>query len=287
MHILLIGIVPVEIELVLYELVSVQKFVKISDLNMHLNDFFVKNYVDKRNKPPAINSFDSNGGGLLQSMKAVQMWSLLKYLLHIIGDKIPHNNDYWIFLLHLSKLVDLILAQSFTHGMIAYLSQLISEHLHLYKQLFANNVRLNSKHHLLVHLSTIITKSGPLTGMCCLRYELKNSFFKRSTNIMCNFTNFCKTLAYGHKCYSLYATLSGHHIRNYVVPGKVNKVCLMSAPYWHAVCAKLGCEGTDFILTMSKLSRVTLEFKTENCFVTGEDEIIFGRAIFAFLLHDD
>ena len=45
MHILLKGIIPVEIELVLYELVSVQKFVKISDLNMHLNDFFVKNYV--------------------------------------------------------------------------------------------------------------------------------------------------------------------------------------------------------------------------------------------------
>ena len=87
MHILLKGIVPVEIGLVLYELVIVQKFVKISDLNMRLNDFFVKNYVDKRNKPPEINSFDSNGGGLSQSMTAVQMWSLLKYLPLIIGDK--------------------------------------------------------------------------------------------------------------------------------------------------------------------------------------------------------
>ena len=105
---------------------------------------------------------------------------------------------------------------------------------------------------------------------------------------MCNFTNFCKTLAYHHQCYSLYAILSGHHIRNYVVPGKVNKVCLMSVPYCNAVCAKLGCEGTDFILTTSKLSRSTLEYKTKNCFVTGENEIIFGRAIcFASLLHDD
>ena len=174
--------------------------------------------------------------------------------------------------------------------MIAYLSQLISEHLHLFKKLFGNNVRLKPKHHLLVHLPTIITKSGPLIGMCCLRYELKNSFFKRSANIMCNFTNVCKTLAYRHQCYLLYATLSGHHIRNYVVPGKVNKVCLMSAPYCNAVCAKLGCEETDLILTTSKLSRATLEYKTENCFVIGEDEdeIIFGRVIcFASLLHNE
>ena len=162
MHILLKGIVPVEIGLVLYELVIVQKFVKISDLNMRLNDFFVKNYVDKRNKSPEINSFDSNGGGLSQSMTAVQMTSLLKYLPLIIGGKIQHDNDYWLFLLHLSKLVDFIFAPSFTHGMIAYLSQLISEHLHLFKQLFANNISLKSKHHLLVYLSTIITKSGPL-----------------------------------------------------------------------------------------------------------------------------
>ena len=252
MHILLEGIISVEIGLVLYELVTVQKFVKISDLNTRLNDFFVKNYVDKRNKSPTINSFDSNGGGLSPSMKAVQMWSLLRYLPLIIGNKIPHDNDYWLFLLHLSELVDLIFAPSFTRGMIAYLSQLISEHLHLFKKLFGNNVRLKPKHHLLVHLPTIITKSGPLIGMCYLRYELKNSFFKRSANIMCNFTNVCKILAYRHQCYLLDATLSGHHIRNYVVPGKVNKVCLMSAPYCNAVCAKLGCERTDLILTTSK-----------------------------------
>ena len=288
MHILLKGIAPVEIGLVLCELVIVHKFVKISDLNMRLNNFFVKNYVDKRNKPPAINSFDSNGVGLSQSMKAGQMWSLLKYLPLIIDDKIQHDNNYWLFLLHLSKLVDLISAPSFTHGMIAYLSQLISEHLHLFKQLFVNNASLKSKHHLLVHLSTIITKSGPLIGMCCLCYELKSSFFKLSANILCNFTNVCKTLAYRYQCYSLYATLSGIHIRNYVEPGKVNKVCLMSAPYCHVVCAKLGCEGPDFVLTTSKLSRATLEYKTKNCFVTGENEINFGRAIyFASLLHDD
>jgi len=44
--------------------------------------------------------------------------------------------------------------------------------------------------------------------MNCMRYELKNSFFKRCAHIMCNFANICQTLAYRHEQNSLFLKLT-------------------------------------------------------------------------------
>ena len=59
-------------------------------------------------------------------------------------------------------------------------------------------------------------QAGPLTGMSCLCYELKNSFFKRRANSMYCFRNVCNTLGYRHQQFALYTNLSGSHIRDFV-----------------------------------------------------------------------
>lgn len=64
-----------------------------------------------------------------------------------------------------------------------------------------------------LYLCNIALKSGPLVGMSCMRYELKNSFFKRCAHIVCNFNNICHTLAYRHQQQALYAQLSNTHMR--------------------------------------------------------------------------
>lgn len=79
-----------------------------------------------------------------------------------------------------------------------------------------NAVSLKPKHHLLVHLPTINLQNGPLTGMSCLRYELKNSFFKCSAHAVGNFRNISKTLACRHQQQAFMAKLSGEHVRNFI-----------------------------------------------------------------------
>jgi hypothetical protein len=69
------------------------------------------------------------------SMKAVQVWCLLKYLPLIIGEFVPCDDENWLFLLHLSELVDLIFAPKFTIGTVSYLRELIADHLQQFKQL--------------------------------------------------------------------------------------------------------------------------------------------------------
>jgi len=82
-------------------------------------------------------------------------------------------------LLHLSHLVDLIFAPCFTHEMTVSMKHVISDHLSMFVKLCSSEeVRLRPKHHFLVHLPAIVLKSGPLVGMSCMPYELKNSFFQ-------------------------------------------------------------------------------------------------------------
>lgn len=281
MHILLEGIVPVEIGCVLYMLLTVKKVVTLSDLNKRIVSFFAHNWVDKKNRPPELNAIEQLGHGLSPSMKAVQCWTLLRFLPILLGSDIDDDDEYWVLLLHLSHLVDVVFAPKFTRSMITYLKVLIGDHLHVFTSLFGDTVKLRAKHHLLVHLPTIILKSGPLVGMCCLKYELKNSFFKRSASIMCNFMNVCKTLAYRHQCNALYAILSGAHVRDYAVPGKTVRTALSATPYCNAVLSAIGCESTELADVAAKLSRATVVYNVGSALVIGEsnDLPVFGKIV--------
>lgn len=91
------------------------------------------------------------------SMKAVQCWSLLRYLPLIVGDLVPSDDQHWLFLLHFCHLVDILFAPVFTVGMVEYLHELIAEHLHTMKELFGDVCKLKPKHHLMVHFPTVET----------------------------------------------------------------------------------------------------------------------------------
>lgn len=114
-------------------------------------------------------------------MKALKYWALLKYLPLDLGWHIKKPNRRWDFLLHLCHMVDLIFALRLMRGMVSYMKDLTEEHLELFSVLYLHSewgVRLRPKHHMLVHLPSINLKSRPLHGMSCMKYEMKNSFFK-------------------------------------------------------------------------------------------------------------
>jgi len=80
MHIVLEGIIPVEIGCVLYGLCVDKTLLDLGRVNCELNTFWGQLTVSKNDKPPAFNQLLELGMGITPSMKAIQYWSLLKKL---------------------------------------------------------------------------------------------------------------------------------------------------------------------------------------------------------------
>ena len=280
LHIVLEGIVTVELGCILYALCG-DKVITVETLNAAVVTFWGKLSVNKCDKPPAINRVLDLGMGISPSMKAVQCWALLKYLPVIIGNLIPEGNVHWDFLLHLSHLVDLLFATRFTRGMVAYLRDVIEDHLTKYYDLW--KVKLRPKHHLLVHLPDIILKSGPLVGMSCLKYEMKNSFFKRTAKTICNFRNVCFTLANRHQQRVLDSWLANDHIRDIIVVTNQFQVPLCSLAFCASVCQKFNIEATDDIAVTKKINVATVQYTVGNHIVldceTESGMPIFGKIV--------
>jgi len=259
MHVLLEGIVPVELGCVLYSLCVQKKLFTIDEFNMRMSYFWSAINVDRRYRPPELSS-PEEGHKIGPSMKAIQCWSLLKYMPLIIGDVVPESDPYWQFMLHLGHLVDLVFAPTFTAGMIAYLREVIADHLFTMKELYGDVCTLKPKHHLMVHFPTIIEHSGPLVGMSCMRYEMKHCFFKRCAHSMYCFRNIAKTLAYRHQQFSLYANLTGAHIREHVTVSSYSVVTVFSLPFGSVVARHFNIELTDSIFVANRLSRASVEY---------------------------
>lgn len=274
MHTVLEGIVLTELSCVLFHLCNEYHELSLSVLNSRMHSFWSVINVDKGNKPPELNHIDKPGR-LYPSMKAIQSWALLKYLPLLLGDVVPADDKHWLFLLHLSELVDILFAPVFTVGMVTYLRHLIADHLVTFSELYSvgdSGIRLKPKHHLLVHLPTIILRSGPLVGMNCMRYELKNSFFKRCSHIMCNFSNVCKTLAYRHQQYSLFSKLSSSHVRNAIVVGHNSSKPVCTLDCADVLCSHFGIEQTDDVFIATRIERASIVYKAGHHVVVGVDE---------------
>jgi hypothetical protein len=118
--------------------------------------------------------------------------------------------------------------------------------------------------------------------MSCMRYELKNSFFKRSANIMCNFTNVCKTLAYRHQYYALHAVLSNEHCRHVIQSTGTQVLPLCDTPYCDVLCETVGCKATSMVTTARGLNFGSLYLRNGCFLATGyvtDDDLSFGRVL--------
>jgi hypothetical protein len=238
--------------------------------------------VDRKKKQPHLNTVMPPGSGLNPSMKATQCWALLKYLPLIIGDRVPVGDERYKLLLHLSELADLAFAPRFTLGLVSYMKQVIKDHLTMFVQLYGGRVRLKPKHHHLVHLPTIVLKNGPLIGMCCLKYELKNSFFKRSSHIVCNFINICKTLAYRHQHFALYSLLSNSYNRDFVVVGQSSSTAaanVLQGIVKDLLCVVLQVDATAEITVACRLKRSSTDYRKGHYLIAeiADDEPVFGE----------
>jgi len=280
MHTILEGIVQVELSCVLYQLCNIKRVFTYDMLSAKIASFWGAINVEKCNKPPDLSHIDKPGR-LYPSMKAVQSWALLKYLPLIIGDVVAEDDEHWLFLLHLSELVDYLFSPVYTVGMVAFLRDMIADHLSMFSELYVNDetgTRLKPKHHFLLHLPTVILQSGPLIGVNCMRYELKNSFFKRCSHIMCNFTSVCKTLAYRHQQHSLFSKLTNANVRDAIVVDHSSSDIVSNYAFDDALCARFEVEKTDDICIAKRVERASLAYKVGQHLVIDFEELpVFGK----------
>jgi hypothetical protein len=164
------------------------------------------------------------------------------------------------------------------------MKDLIEEHLEIFSALYLHSewgVRLHPKHHMLVNLPSIVLKSGPLVGMSCMKYVMKNSFFKRYAHTVCNFTNICLTLAHRHQQRCLQSLLSGSHIRDAVHVAHPSNCSVFMLPFSSLLCSEFNVESTDNITLATKLNVGTLLYAEGNCVIVDYvfDNPEFGKII--------
>ena len=118
--------------------------------------------------------------------------------------------------------------------------------------------------------------------MSCFRYELKNCFFKRSSHVVCNFINICKTLAYRHQHNALFSVLSNRFKRNCYIVGKSecsSPNSLRNGLLSELICTASGIAADENIVVAYKLQRDSVEVHKGHCVVidTQDDELVFGQ----------
>lgn len=126
----------------------------------------------------------------------------------MIGDLIPRCNRYWNLLLLLLQCMEFIFSPSITPGATIFLAYIIEEHHRLFLELYPH-LHLCPKYHFMLHYPRAIMKLGPLVHFWAMLFELKHGFFKRVSQVTCNFKNICKTMAFRHQMMQCYTFLSG------------------------------------------------------------------------------
>lgn len=253
MNTLLEGIVPFEIGCILSQLVGHDKLFTLAAVNQKLAAYYALSSVEKKDKPLEISSVQCTGKGISPSMKAVQIWSLLRFLPLVLHELVPTKNLYVTLLQHLCYLTSIVFSPCFTPGVLIFLEDFIADHLTMFKNAFPD-VTLKPKHHFLIHYPNIIRANGPPMSYSCLRYELKNSFFKRSAHIVCNFRNITQTLAARHQYSAFFGRLSGKDLRDFVLVNKSDRVFVSSLPGCNVVCTDFNCTVHDEVFVSDVLN---------------------------------
>ena len=153
---------------------------------------------DKENKPIEIHNLGDH-----MKQTAARMWYLVRLLPFLIGHIIPEGNQYWQLFLGLKLIIEIVFAPQLNTDILAYLHQLIQEHLLLFCELFPDK-NLKPKQHYLIHYPQHLLDFGPLRRCWCMRFEAKHNYFRRLIAIVKNFKNVCKTLAVRHQMLQTY-----------------------------------------------------------------------------------
>ena len=140
-----------------------------------------------------------------------------------------------------------VFAPKFANSMLVYFTELYEEHLILYQKLWPG-CSIKPKQHYLIHIKTIVEHTGPPTFNSCMKYELRNNFFKRSTHTICNFKNIPKSLAFWNQMAALYNLFENKHFRSCCIKShKLITILVTSLPNHTVIRARLKMQENDIV----------------------------------------
>lgn len=267
MHDMLEGVCPFEVKLLLYYFIYDAQFISLQILNQRIKAFNY-GFCDRKNKPSQLmytrlhNHIDHKLG-----QKAAQMWCFTRMLPLLIGDKIPIGNDHFELLLLLLQCMNIIFAPVVSIAQTGHLKGLIQDHHELLKSIFPD-VNLINKHHHMIHYPMCMRMSGPLTGMQCMKYELKHNSSKRLGHVNCNFKNICKSVAYRHQIYQC-ANWHSSGLRSEVQCKGGSLYTIRNLPGSDKITASLDLDQDDEVYVAKEVTLFGTEYIPNLFVVTG------------------
>ena len=174
MHIMLEGVVPLEMKCVLKHLILSGE-IDLDFINLCINGFtYSPSDVKDKPCPISVSIMASNDNKLKQS--SGQMLILLKILPYILNSIKGHN--YVKFIIELIEITQIIFAPLLFRETLQKLRAMIEKHLKTFRELFPEN-NITLKQHYMLHFPSQIEALGPLTRHMCMRFESKHRFFKK------------------------------------------------------------------------------------------------------------
>jgi hypothetical protein len=215
-HDLFEGVAARDVALIIKHFVKVEKYLTYQQMNRLLTQFMYAG-SDAKNKPCELKD-----GADKISGNAVQNWCFLRLLPLLIGDQIPNKeNPFWMLLLSLRVIVQLICAPANSLNQVALLKDYVTDYLQTRVALFPGRCT-TPKHHFLAHYAGFILQFGPLIRLWTLRYESKHSNFENCVRKLRNFKNVCSTLADRHQLLQAYLSEGMFSLHNLLLMHRLN-----------------------------------------------------------------
>lgn len=194
-HDLMEGVVIHDLKLFITYFID-QEWFSLDQLNEAIENFPYST-EDGRDRPAKLSV---NQQGVIKLCGgAWQIWTFLRLFPLIINNYIKDEYDeYWIALMKLTELVEIVCAPKIHISHLGFLDALCHDYISSRKELFPT-VRLRPKHHYLTHYALLIYLFGPLIKVWTLRFESKHSFFKRTAHAGKNFINILFSLSMRHE----------------------------------------------------------------------------------------
>ena len=284
MHAMPEGNLPNVTGCVLYELITVQKFMSFEELNRRIRWLFQGLNVDKGNTPAELNQINLPGEGLSPKLTANEMLSFFRYLPLILGPVIPEGNIHWALFLQLQTITDIAYAPVLTDEMLDYFEEIYEDHMLLFKELYPE-LTIKPKQHFLVHFKTVVKENGPLRHLSCMKYELRNGFFKRLSHVVCNFKNISKTLTMRNQYTSLAHAVNNKNIRDeFDCSFKVKKTVLQSLDFSDLVSRAMEIPLHTIVDISDQIYRFGQRYSVGNIVIISKESFEYQFGIISLIV---
>ena len=232
MHLLFEGVSIVEMKQLLRYLIYEKRYFAVSYLNVSMTEIALMLPANCRPNKLDVNRLRNAEDKL--NLTAHHMLWYSHLLPFAVSHMVPENDEKWVNFIRLLMIQQLCTSPIATAATVCSLELLIARHNNFYQDIYTN-LSFTPKMHYLVHLPSQIRNFGPLRNHWCMRFEAKNSLFKRKK--IRNAKNVPLSVAKEHQLWMCY--------NQHDSAGNVNQVYLQS-PVSHGAGQFISLEDYEF-----------------------------------------